>query len=317
VRNETVKQRALGIAGGLAAAGVLTPIVVAIVLGVISSVSGKPHAQWWRIFKPLPVFGGFLPFGVLALTACIRVVKRGKLGRAICGAFIGGEVTYTVVYALGWGYIDNLSAATLLTLLIGFGMLLGLMIGYGAERTSLLRSASVTAVAVLAVVTGSAWLPLLGLRFYIAGMVFASLASTCICAVTVIAGLGTGFRRNWARIAAIVLAGPWIFFGCFFLSPFIALVAARLLSSELPYGLVEVIWLFMSFDSTGTLMVVQSLSGYILAYGGLTITIVLGVLPIAMGVGCFVLLTRKKVRTEFLPSAVVQESAFNEKTADC
>jgi hypothetical protein len=56
-------------------------------------------------------------------------------------------------------------------------------------------------------------------------IVAASVVLVCTSAATVIVGFGVLFRRNWARVLAIVLAGPWILFGCWFLKPFLRLPA--------------------------------------------------------------------------------------------
>jgi hypothetical protein len=89
----------------------------------------------------------------------------------------------------------------------------------------------------------------------------------CLSVVTVIGGCGILFRRNWARILAIILTGPWIIFGLFFLKP--------------------LLWLPHS-----TRLDVLMIAPY--------------AFPIAAGVTWCALLAGKRVRTEFLPLAIIQ-----------
>src|SRR5271168_4457199 len=94
------------------------------------------------------------------------------------------------------------------------------------------RSRSVTAAAVLVIITGFFWLALSGLLlwgdFHFGGnpgirqkLIVASfsVALCCMSVATVIVGFGVLSRRNWGRILAIALAGPWIFFGSWILKP--------------------------------------------------------------------------------------------------
>ena len=140
------------------------------------------------------------------------------------------------------------------------------------------RSRSVTTAGVLVILTGCIWLALAGSflwwGFDSAGrpslrqiLILAVLVVlVCMSAGTVIVGFGILFRRNRGRIIAIALAGPWILFGCWFLKPFL-----RLPASQVPG---EIIALY-SF-------------------------------PILAAMAWLAILTRKRVRIEFLPLAVVQ-----------
>jgi hypothetical protein len=88
----------------------------------------------------------------------------------------------------------------------------------------------------------------------------------CASIGTVIAGFGVLFRRNWARNLAIALAVPWILFGWWFLRPLLRLPAS--LYSR----------------------------GFVALYA----------LPILAAIVWLALLAGEKVRTEFLPPAIVQ-----------
>lgn len=140
------------------------------------------------------------------------------------------------------------------------------------------RSRSVTAAAVLVVITGCFWLAHCGPFLWLAlhrrsssgfrqALIVASLI-VLICASigTVIAGFGVLFRRNWARNFAIALAVPWILFGWWFLRPLLRLPAS--LYSR----------------------------GFVALYA----------LPILAAIVWLALLAGEKVRTEFLPPAIVQ-----------
>jgi hypothetical protein len=143
------------------------------------------------------------------------------------------------------------------------------------------RTFSVTFAAVLSIITGFYWLTatatllmwvhdrgvqLHGLRLTQFGMlVFAG----CGGAGAVIGGFGILFRRNWARILAIVSAVPLIFLGLWDLYGLLRL-RAPVLRSE-----------------------------YILT------PVVLTVLPLLAAIAWLVLFIGKKVRAEFLPPAVV------------
>jgi hypothetical protein len=88
----------------------------------------------------------------------------------------------------------------------------------------------------------------------------------CMSLGTVIGSFGILFRRNWGRILVIILSGPWMLFGWFFLKPLLALPASmRSHVSITPYAF-----------------------------------------PFAAAIAWLALLGRKKVRTEFLPPAIVQ-----------
>jgi hypothetical protein len=134
------------------------------------------------------------------------------------------------------------------------------------------RFLSVTTAALLALLTGCYWLSVIGL-FALEGnhsglpqklIVLCSVLG-CMSAGTVIVGFGLLFRRNWGRIFAILLAGPWILFGWSFLKTFL----------WLPPSLVP---------------------------GGLFIA--LNALPIVTGIASLALLTSKRVRSEFLPPSL-------------
>ena len=140
------------------------------------------------------------------------------------------------------------------------------------------RSLSVTTAAVLAIVTGCYWLGVIALSLW--GMRLDSTYSGlpkkliatwsvlgCMSVGTVIVGFGLLLRRNWGRIFAILLAGPWILFGWIFLKPFL--------------------WLPASLAADG-------------------LFIALNALPIVAGIAWLALLTRKKVRSEFRPPFIVQ-----------
>jgi hypothetical protein len=83
---------------------------------------------------------------------------------------------------------------------------------------------------------------------------------------TIIVAFAVLFRRNWARISAIVLALPWTIFGLWFIEPFL-----RIPASLFPRGLI---------------------APYALA--------------ILAAVTWLALLSRKRVRFEFLPPPIVQ-----------
>ena len=82
------------------------------------------------------------------------------------------------------------------------------------------RPLSVTTAAVLALTTGCYWLGVIGFslwemtpgRVYSQRLIVLSSVLGCMSVSTVIVGFGLLFRRNWGRIFAILLAGPWILF---------------------------------------------------------------------------------------------------------
>jgi hypothetical protein len=142
------------------------------------------------------------------------------------------------------------------------------------------RSRSVTAAAVLVIITGCFWLALSGLLlwgdFHFGGnpgtrqkLIVASfsVALCCMSVATVIVGFGVLSRRNWGRILAIALAVPWIFFGSWILKPLLSLPA----SMGPPVGI-----------------------------------IVVEAFPIVAAVAWLALLAGKKPRKEFLPPVIVQ-----------
>lgn len=88
----------------------------------------------------------------------------------------------------------------------------------------------------------------------------------CMGISTVVVGFGVLFRRNWGRILAIALAGPWILIGWWFLKPILQLPAS-------------------------------------LAPGGF---IALYTFPILAAIAWLALLASKRVRIEFLPPPIVQ-----------
>jgi len=100
------------------------------------------------------------------------------------------------------------------------------------------RSRSVTFAAVLILLTGCFWLALGGSflwwMFRHGGrpslrqipVVAELVVLVCMSVATVIVGFGVLFRRNWGRIVAIALAGPWVLFGSWFLKPFLRLPAS-------------------------------------------------------------------------------------------
>jgi hypothetical protein len=141
------------------------------------------------------------------------------------------------------------------------------------------RSRSVTAAAVLMVLTGCFWLAIGGvflwLLFHHEGGtgsrkdLHRALLAILQCAAslaTIFVAFGVLFRRNWARISAIALAVFWIPFGLRFLEPFL-----RIPSSLFPRGLI-VPW----------------------------------ALPILAGMTWLALLAPKKTRSEFLPPPSVK-----------
>jgi hypothetical protein len=140
------------------------------------------------------------------------------------------------------------------------------------------RSLSVTTAAVLALTTGCYWLGVIGLslweisveRNYLGfpqRLIVLSSVLGCMSAGTVIVGFGLLFRRNWGRIFAILLAGPWILFGWNFLKPFLRLPASL---------------------------------------GLRALFIALNALPIVAGIAWLALLTGKRIRSEFRPPSIVQ-----------
>jgi len=151
---------------------------------------------------------------------------------------------------------------------------------YSPQMSELLppRSLAVTTAAVLAIVTGCYWLGVIGLSLW--GMKLDSNYSGlpqklivtwsvlgCMSVGTVVVGFGLLLRRNWGRIFAILLAGPWVLFGWIFLKPFL--------------------WLRTSLVSDG-------------------LFIALNALPIVAGIAWLALLTGKRVRSEFRPPPIVQ-----------
>lgn len=92
------------------------------------------------------------------------------------------------------------------------------------------RSRSVTAAAVLALLTGCLWLvgtvamlsvwQILSKRVSVSNpqeiyvFVFVSVVG-CLSLATVIGGFGILVRLNWARILLIIVSGPWLLFGWF------------------------------------------------------------------------------------------------------
>lgn len=141
------------------------------------------------------------------------------------------------------------------------------------------RSRSVTAAAILLVITGCFWLalsgPFLWWELHLAGspglrqkLIVASLLVLlgCMSLATVIVGFAVLIRRNWGRILAIALAGPWILFGCWFLKPILWLPA-----SLVPGGIIAVY-----------------------------------AFPVLAAIAWLALLAGKGVRPEFLPPAIVQ-----------
>jgi hypothetical protein len=142
------------------------------------------------------------------------------------------------------------------------------------------RSRPVTIAGVVALITGGSWVVLIvgmlsvlqdapwvvypGLQHKMLGVVS---VLGCMSVATVIGGFGILFRRNWARILAIALAGAWILLGCFFLEPFLSL----------PASLNPDAFMIAPF-----------------------------VFPLVAAIAWLALLVRRKVRTEFLPPATVQ-----------
>jgi hypothetical protein len=142
------------------------------------------------------------------------------------------------------------------------------------------RSRSVTAAAVLVIITGCFWLALSGLllwgdfrlgrnpgirqKLIVASF---SVVLCCTSAATVIVGFGVLFRRNWGRILAIVLAGPWILFGWWILKP--------------------LLWLPASMDAPGGIIAVDAF-------------------PVVAAIAWLALLAGKRPRKEFLPPVIVQ-----------
>jgi hypothetical protein len=141
------------------------------------------------------------------------------------------------------------------------------------------RSRSVTIAAVLALVTGCSWMVLTGAmlwawqddpegiypghQYKILGLVS---VVGCMSVGTVIGSFGIFFRRNWGRILVVMLSGPWMLFGWFFLKPLLSLPASLRHHVRIaPYAF-----------------------------------------PFAAALASLTLLARKRVRTEFLPPAIVQ-----------
>jgi len=141
------------------------------------------------------------------------------------------------------------------------------------------RSRSVIIAAVLAIVTGVYWLAMSAVMLWVArgqggdysrpGHKELATVALVLCASigTVIGGFAILLRRNWGRILAIALAGPWIFFGYQFLEPFFSLP--------------------VSLHPDASMIVPFAF-------------------PLVAALAWLALLARTKVRTEFLPPATVQ-----------
>jgi hypothetical protein len=144
------------------------------------------------------------------------------------------------------------------------------------------RSSSVTIAGVLALVIGGSWVVLIGGMLSVLRdadapwvvypglqhkMLGAVLVLGCVSVATVIGGFGILFRRNWARILAIALAGAWILLECFFLEPFLSLPASLHIDAFMiaPFAF-----------------------------------------PLVAAIAWLALLAQRKVRTEFLPPATVR-----------
>ena len=143
------------------------------------------------------------------------------------------------------------------------------------------RTFSVTFAALLSIITGFYWLAASvgivgwlvpgvqdpGLRQR-AIVTFVSLG--CVCACTSVGGFGILFRRNWARILAIVAAVPLIFLGMWSLYPFVRFPA-------------------------------------LLVRGYFNVAFVLTfILPFLAAIAWPLMLMGKKVRAEFLPPVMVE-----------
>jgi hypothetical protein len=143
------------------------------------------------------------------------------------------------------------------------------------------RTFAVTLAGVLAILTGFYWLTACvgivgwvvpgvhdpGLR-HKAIVTFVSLG--CVCAGTSVGGFGILFRRNWARILAIVAAVPLLFLGMWSLYPFVRFPA-------------------------------------LLVRGYFNVAFVLTfILPFLAAIAWPLMLVGKKVRAEFLPPAMVE-----------
>ena len=145
------------------------------------------------------------------------------------------------------------------------------------------RTFSVTFAAVLAIVIGFFWFAAgVGLLIeeirpgvFHSGLrlegTSAFLFLSCVSVGALIGGFGTLFRRNWARILAIAVSVPLIFFGALFLFPFVRFPA--LLMYAYSKGAFYILLLFLPFPAA---------------------------------IAWPMLLIGKKVRAEFLPPAIVE-----------
>jgi len=142
--NDTVRKKALRIALQFVAVGFLTPIMVGVVLRYYLLFSGKPYMEWSDAVRFMhllaaPLILPCLPFGVLALITNRRVLRKGQVGEALYGAFVGGEITSIVAYWVWWHYPDGLMELAffypfIIPSVIGGGMLLGFGVGWGLQR---------------------------------------------------------------------------------------------------------------------------------------------------------------------------------------
>lgn len=126
------------------AAGAVTPVIVGVLLRYYLVFADEPYAKWSDVFSALdlllaPLLLTCIPFAVLALTLHGRILRTGRVGETLWGAFAGGEITTIVAYSLWWRSPDGLIELAfflpfVIPLVPAVGMVLGLVVGWGIGR---------------------------------------------------------------------------------------------------------------------------------------------------------------------------------------
>lgn len=124
--------------------GALTPIAVGILLRYYLLFTDQPYAKWSDIFSALhllalPLILPCIPFALLSLIIHGRLLRTGRVGEVLYGAFVGGEVSAIVAYWLWWHYPDGLIELAyflpfVIPAVIAAGMMLGTAAGWGVGR---------------------------------------------------------------------------------------------------------------------------------------------------------------------------------------